>query len=71
MVAGQRHRPVEQDLISHNGAGKTTLFNLIVGIYKPDNGKIRFDGKEVQDLPSHEMARLGIAKELGTLCCTV
>ena len=54
-------------IIGPNGAGKTTLFNLIVGIYKPNRGKIIFDGKEVQGLPSHEVARIGITKTFQTI----
>ena len=38
-------------LIGPNGSGKTTLFNSIVGTYPIDNGSIKFNGKEVSDLP--------------------
>ena len=38
-------------LIGPNGSGKTTLFNSIVGTYPIDNGSIKFNDKEVSDLP--------------------
>ncbi|HYZ81479.1 MAG TPA: ATP-binding cassette domain-containing protein, partial [Solirubrobacteraceae bacterium] len=34
-------------VIGPNGAGKTTLFNLITGIYRPDAGRITFDGRSL------------------------
>lgn len=49
-------------LIGANGAGKTTLFNLIAGAYHVTSGKILFEGREVQNMPSHKLARLGIAR---------
>ena len=49
-------------IIGPNGAGKTTLFNAICGVYKPTAGKVLFKGEEVQGLPSHIMARKGIAR---------
>lgn len=49
-------------LIGANGAGKTTLFNLIAGAYHVTSGKILFEGREVQNMPSHKLARIGIAR---------
>ncbi|HTV68627.1 MAG TPA: ABC transporter ATP-binding protein [Rhizobiaceae bacterium] len=49
-------------LVGPNGAGKSTLFNLISRFYDPVEGDIRFQGKSILDRPSHEMARLGIAR---------
>ncbi len=49
-------------LIGPNGAGKTTLFNLITGVYPPDEGRIVFDNQEIQGRPVHDLVRLGIAR---------
>jgi branched-chain amino acid transport system ATP-binding protein len=48
-------------LIGANGAGKTTTLRAIAGALKPRSGTIRFDGRDVTALPSHERVRLGIA----------
>lgn len=44
-----------------NGSGKSTLAKIIMGIDKPDSGKIFFDGRDVTDWPIDERARAGIA----------
>src|SRR6266702_860673 len=50
-------------IIVPNGSGKSTLFNMISGVYLPDPGaKIVFDGEEITGLPSHEIARRGVAR---------
>ena len=49
-------------IIGPNGAGKTTLFNCINGIYRPDSGRIRFDGQDIQGRRPDQIARLGIAR---------
>jgi ABC-type branched-subunit amino acid transport system ATPase component len=54
-------------VIGPNGAGKTTVFNLITGIYRPDEGEIRFDGRNIVGLPPHSVTRLGIARTFQTL----
>jgi lipopolysaccharide export system ATP-binding protein len=47
-------------LLGPNGAGKTTTFNMVVGLVKPEEGQVRFQEKEITNLPMHERARLGI-----------
>ena len=49
-------------LIGPNGSGKTTLFNVISGYYKPDRGKIIFDGRDITGLKPHEIYRLGLVR---------
>lgn len=49
-------------LIGPNGAGKTTLFNVINGVYKPDEGKIIFKGGDITGKKSYQLARIGIAR---------
>ncbi len=48
-------------LLGPNGAGKTTSFYMIVGLVRADAGQIRIDGNEVQRLPIHQRARLGLS----------
>ena len=47
-------------LLGPNGAGKTTTFNIVVGLVKPDEGRVRFQESEITRLPMHRRARLGI-----------
>src|SRR5436305_2702916 len=49
-------------LIGPNGAGKTTLFNLLTGVYAPNAGSFRFDGRSLDGLAPHEIAAAGIAR---------
>ncbi|UCF93332.1 MAG: ABC transporter ATP-binding protein [Desulfobacterales bacterium] len=49
-------------LIGPNGAGKSTLFNLITGVYRPNEGQIRFQGKSLVNLKPHRVCRRGIAR---------
>jgi branched-chain amino acid transport system ATP-binding protein len=49
-------------LVGPNGAGKTTLFNCLLGLLRPDEGRIVFDGRDLIGLPVHRRARLGIGR---------
>ena len=49
-------------IIGPNGAGKTTLFNLINGVYKPDTGRIIFDGIDITNMPPYKRVELGLAR---------
>jgi branched-chain amino acid transport system ATP-binding protein len=49
-------------LIGPNGSGKTTLINVISGLFKPDNGKILFEGEDVTGYPAYQMYRLGMGR---------
>ncbi len=49
-------------IVGPNGSGKTTLFNLISGVYAPDQGKVVFDGLEITRLPPYRRAHLGIGR---------
>ena len=49
-------------VIGPNGAGKTTVFNLITGIFRPDEGEIAFEGEIVSGLPPHTITTRGIAR---------
>ena len=49
-------------IIGHNGSGKTTLFNSIAGTYPIDQGSIKFNSKEVSELPVPVIAKLGLLR---------
>lgn len=49
-------------LIGPNGAGKTTFFNLISGVYKPDEGEIIFDGVKLNGKKCFEINRIGMSR---------
>lgn len=49
-------------LIGPNGAGKTTVFNLISGVYPLTSGTIKLDGEAIDDVPSRQRIRRGIAR---------
>ena len=49
-------------IIGPNGAGKTSFFNTLTGIYKPDGGSIKFNGKSLVGLRPDQIAACGIAR---------
>lgn len=54
-------------LIGPNGAGKTTVFNLISAVFRPTSGRILFQGQDLTRLPTHALARLGVARTFQNL----
>ena len=49
-------------VIGPNGAGKTSLLNCITGYYKPQQGSITFNGRDITGLPTHELTAIGIGR---------
>lgn len=49
-------------IIGPNGAGKTSIFNVISGVYRPQAGRVTFDGTDLVGRRPHQIAMLGIAR---------
>lgn len=54
-------------VIGPNGAGKTSLFNVLTRVYQPVTGKVMFDGRNLLELKTHQVARVGIARTFQNL----
>jgi branched-chain amino acid transport system ATP-binding protein len=54
-------------IIGPNGAGKTTLLNMLAGIYVPDSGHIRLNGRDLAGLSTHQFAAAGIGRSFQNL----
>ncbi len=54
-------------VIGPNGAGKSTMFNVVTGLYEPDDGTIRFRGDEILGLAPNRITKLGIARTFQTV----
>jgi len=48
-------------LLGPNGAGKTTLLRTIAGLIQPWTGEVKFMGKQIGDLPAHQITRMGLS----------
>ena len=60
-------------MLGPNGVGKSTIFNLITGLIKPNTGKIKINGKEVNDFPVYLRTRkfkLGYVPQYGAFSMT-
>ncbi len=54
-------------VIGPNGAGKTSLFNVITGVYPPDEGRILLEGRSLVGLDPHKIAQRGVGRTFQTL----
>jgi len=54
-------------IIGPNGAGKTSMLNCINNFYRPDSGRIIFEGHDLTRLPPHRIAQLGVARTFQNL----
>ena len=49
-------------VIGPNGAGKTTLLDVVAGLVRPDRGEVYYQGRSLENVPSHTIARMGIGR---------
>jgi branched-chain amino acid transport system ATP-binding protein len=63
----QIRRGAVHSIIGPNGAGKTSLLNMLSGVYRPDAGSIRLDGRELAGQPTHRFAAAGIGRTFQNL----
>jgi len=64
LVVGEREIV---SLIGPNGAGKTTVFNVITGVYPPDEGDILLDGESIAGLAPYRITKRGVARTFQSL----
>jgi branched-chain amino acid transport system ATP-binding protein len=60
-------RGAVHSIIGPNGAGKTSLLNMLSGVYRPDTGSIRLDGRELAGQPTYRFAGAGIGRTFQNL----
>lgn len=49
-------------IMGPNGAGKSTCFNVLTGMYKPDGGRIEFDGQDITGMKPERIAQMGVSR---------
>ncbi|MBC7296691.1 MAG: ATP-binding cassette domain-containing protein, partial [Dietzia sp.] len=49
-------------IIGPNGAGKTSIFNVLSGVYRPQQGSVKLKGQQLLGMRPHKVARLGVAR---------
>src|SRR5439155_16876279 len=59
-ISLQVHEGEIVGLLGHNGAGKTTTFYMVVGLVKPDRGRVLLNGQDVTRQPMYRRARAGV-----------
>ena len=66
-VSLEIRRGAVNSIIGPNGAGKTSLINMLSGVYRPDAGSIRLEGRELCGLPVHRFAAAGVGRTFQNL----
>jgi len=57
-------------IIGPNGAGKTSIFNVLSGVYRPQRGRVVFDGADLVGKRPHQIAAAGMARTSRTWSCS-